>query len=81
MDFDGTGKTVAEINRGLRARGIFGGKDLSRELPGARAERALLRHRGALDRPTSTGSSTRSERCVSMSSYAATTPPSGTSRS
>jgi glycine dehydrogenase subunit 1 len=27
------GKTVAEVNRGLRTRGIFGGKDLSRELP------------------------------------------------
>ena len=32
--FDGTGKTVAEINRGLLARGIFGGKDLSAEFPG-----------------------------------------------
>ena len=33
VDFDDTGKTVAEINRGLRAHRIFGGKDLSRELP------------------------------------------------
>jgi glycine dehydrogenase subunit 1 len=31
--FDGTGKAVAEINRGLRERGIYGGKDLSREFP------------------------------------------------
>jgi len=33
VDFGGTGKTVAEINRGLRDRGIFGGKDLSRDFP------------------------------------------------
>ena len=33
VNFDGTGKTVAEINRGLLARRIFGGKDLSREFP------------------------------------------------
>jgi len=31
--FDGTGKTVAAINRALAARGIFGGKDLSAEFP------------------------------------------------
>jgi glycine dehydrogenase subunit 1 len=31
--FDGTGKTVAEINGALRERGIFGGKDLSNEFP------------------------------------------------
>ena len=45
--FDATGKTVAEVNRELRAHRIFGGIDLSARLPGARAERALLRHRGA----------------------------------
>jgi glycine cleavage system P protein (glycine dehydrogenase) subunit 1 len=33
VNFDGTHKTVAEINRGLRERGIFGGKDLSTEFP------------------------------------------------
>ena len=33
VDFDGTGKTVAEVNRALRERGIFGGKDLSRDFP------------------------------------------------
>lgn len=33
VNFDQTGKTVAEINRELLARGIFGGKDLSREFP------------------------------------------------
>jgi glycine dehydrogenase subunit 1 len=33
VDFSGTGKTVSEINQGLLARGIFGGKDLSREFP------------------------------------------------
>ena len=31
--FDGTGKTVAEINRALLAQGIFGGKDLTQEFP------------------------------------------------
>jgi glycine dehydrogenase subunit 1 len=31
--FDETGKTVADVNRGLLARGIFGGKDLSRDFP------------------------------------------------
>jgi glycine dehydrogenase subunit 1 len=31
VNFDATGRSVAEINDGLRARGIFGGKDLSRE--------------------------------------------------
>jgi glycine dehydrogenase subunit 1 len=31
VDFDGTGKTVAEINDALRAHGIFGGKDISGE--------------------------------------------------
>ena len=30
---DGTGKTVAEVNTALRERGIFGGKDLSRDFP------------------------------------------------
>jgi glycine dehydrogenase subunit 1 len=33
VDFSGTGKTAAEINKGLLDRGIFGGKDLSGELP------------------------------------------------
>jgi len=33
LNFDGTGKTVAEINQALLARGIFGGKDLSAEFP------------------------------------------------
>jgi glycine dehydrogenase subunit 1 len=33
VNFDGTGKTVAEINAGLRRHRIFGGKDLSAELP------------------------------------------------
>ena len=31
--FDGTGRTVTEINRALRERGIFGGNDLSADLP------------------------------------------------
>ena len=31
MNFDGTGKTVAQINDALRAHGIFGGKDISDE--------------------------------------------------
>ena len=33
VSFDASGRTVAEINAALRERGIFGGKDLSRELP------------------------------------------------
>jgi glycine dehydrogenase subunit 1 len=33
VGFDGTGKTVAEINAALRERGIFGGKDLSQDFP------------------------------------------------
>ncbi len=33
MNFDGCGKTVSEINRALLGAGIFGGYDLSRELP------------------------------------------------
>ena len=33
VNFDATGKTVAAIDEALRARGIFGGKDLSREFP------------------------------------------------
>jgi glycine dehydrogenase subunit 1 len=33
VDFGGTGRTVAEITRALRERGIFGGKDLSRDFP------------------------------------------------
>lgn len=33
VNFDGTGKTVAQINSALRVRGIFGGKDLSDDFP------------------------------------------------
>jgi glycine dehydrogenase subunit 1 len=33
VNFDGTGKTVAEINKALLARGMFGGKDLTKEFP------------------------------------------------
>jgi len=33
VDFADTGKTVAEVNRGLREHGIFGGIDLSRDFP------------------------------------------------
>jgi len=33
VDFDGTGKTVADINKALLARKIFGGKDLSTMFP------------------------------------------------
>ena len=33
VDFSKTGRTVAEINAQLRQRGIFGGKDLSKEIP------------------------------------------------
>jgi len=33
VNFDGTGKSVGEINEALLARGIFGGKDLTGEFP------------------------------------------------
>ena len=33
VSFDDAGATVAEVNRGLLARGIFGGKDLGAEFP------------------------------------------------
>jgi glycine dehydrogenase subunit 1 len=33
VNFDGTGKTIAEINTALLAQGIFGGKDLTQEYP------------------------------------------------
>lgn len=33
VDFNGTGKTVADIHDALLEKGIFGGKDLSAELP------------------------------------------------
>jgi glycine dehydrogenase subunit 1 len=33
VDFGGTGKTVAKINKALLKRGIFGGKDLSKDFP------------------------------------------------
>ena len=33
VDFTKTGKTVAEINAALRKQKIFGGKDLSKEIP------------------------------------------------
>ena len=33
VNFDETGKTVAEIHQALLAKGIFGGKDLSEEFP------------------------------------------------
>ena len=33
VNFDGTGKTVADINNSLLQKKIFGGKDISRELP------------------------------------------------
>jgi len=34
VNFDGTGKTVAEVNDALRQQGIFGGKDISGEAGG-----------------------------------------------
>ena len=40
VNFDGTGKTVAQINDLLRARGIFGGKDIS-DSGGALGQSAL----------------------------------------
>ncbi|TCP41250.1 glycine dehydrogenase subunit 1 [Tamaricihabitans halophyticus] len=33
VDFTGTGRSVADVNRALRDYGIFGGKDLSRDFP------------------------------------------------
>jgi glycine dehydrogenase subunit 1 len=40
VDFNGTGRTVAEINAALLTRNIMGGKDLSQEFP-ARGQSAL----------------------------------------
>lgn len=34
VNFDKTGKTVAAVNDGLKAKGIFGGFDLSKDFPG-----------------------------------------------
>src|SRR6185295_4713377 len=33
VNFDASGRTVAELNAALRAHGIFGGKDLSADFP------------------------------------------------
>ena len=33
VDFGGSGKTVAAVNKALLAKGIFGGKDISAEFP------------------------------------------------
>jgi glycine dehydrogenase subunit 1 len=33
VDFSGTGKTVAVVNRALLERGIFGGRNLSIDMP------------------------------------------------
>jgi glycine dehydrogenase subunit 1 len=33
VNFDGSGKTVAQVNEALRAKGIFGGRDLSADFP------------------------------------------------
>ena len=33
VNFDGTGKTVAAVNKALLGKGVFGGKDLSGEFP------------------------------------------------
>jgi len=33
VNFDGTGRTVVEVNAALRAKGIFGGRDLSSDFP------------------------------------------------
>ena len=33
VNFDGTGKTVSEINAKLLEQGIFGGKDLKQDYP------------------------------------------------
>ncbi len=33
VNFDGVGKTVAQVNEALRAKGIFGGRDLSADFP------------------------------------------------
>ena len=54
VNFDGTGKTVADVNRLLREEGIFGGKDISGEFP-ALGQSALyciteVHTRGDLDR-------------------------------
>ena len=45
VDFNGTGKTVAEINKALEAKKIFGGFDLSKDFPELGTKCALLRNR------------------------------------
>ena len=34
VNFEGSGKSVSQVNQALLGRGIFGGKDLSDEFPG-----------------------------------------------
>ena len=51
-----------EVNRALRARGIFGGKDLSASSPSSGRARSTASPRYTR-RPTSTGSPTRLRRC------------------
>ncbi len=59
VDFGATGKTVAEVNRRLRATRHLRGQGPVARLSGARAERALLRHRDAHAGRSSTGSPLR----------------------
>jgi glycine dehydrogenase subunit 1 len=33
VDFNNSGKTIKEINKALLKKGIFGGKDLSKDFP------------------------------------------------
>jgi len=50
VDFEGTGKTVREINRELLSRQIFGGKDISQEFPVYGNSRSVLHYRGSYQR-------------------------------
>ena len=51
VSFEGTGKSVAAINAALRERGIFGGRDLSADLPwlGQAALYAVTENHGQAD--------------------------------
>jgi glycine dehydrogenase subunit 1 len=54
VDFTGTGKPVAGINRGLRERGIFGGHDLGRQSRSSPAAPSTASPKSTV-RPISTG--------------------------
>ena len=79
VGFDGTGKTVTEVNRQLRAHGIFGGIDLSTSSRSSDRAPSTASPR-CTNKPISTGSPPPSRRC-SREHSAVSTRPRGTSHS